>query len=49
MILKKYFYRKEEGKRNNKNIESIDINNVKMLKPYINGGKSTMYNTIYKK
>jgi hypothetical protein len=36
-------------KRSNKNNKSADKNNVKMLKLYINGGKSTMYNTIYKK
>jgi hypothetical protein len=44
MILKKYFYRKEEVKRSNKNIESPDKNNLKMLKLYINGGRCTMYN-----
>jgi hypothetical protein len=46
MIFKKYFYRKQEEKKNNKNIESVDKNNLKMLKFYINGGKAlctTMY------
>lgn len=49
MILKKYFYRKEEVKHNNKNIESVDKNNVKMLKFYIKWRESTMYNRVYKK
>jgi len=43
MITKKYFYRKIEEKRSNKNIESTDKNKVKMLKLYINGGKYTMH------
>ncbi len=49
MILKKYFYRKEELKMTNNNIESVDKNNVKMLKLYISRGECTMYNPIYKK
>ncbi len=48
MILKKYFYQKNEVKKNNKNTESADKNKVKMLNLYIIGG-STMYNIVYKK
>jgi hypothetical protein len=48
MILKKYIYQKKEVKRSNKNIESADKNNDKMLKLYIIG-RSTMYNIVYKK
>jgi ribosomal protein S18 len=39
MILKKYFYRKKEVKMKNTNIESVDKNNLKILKLYITGGK----------
>ena len=46
MTFRKYFYRKEEVGKNNKSMESVDENNVKMLKLYINGGKCTMYNTV---
>jgi len=49
MIFKKYFYRKEELKMTNNNIDSLDKNNLKILKFYIKGEKGTMYNTIYKK
>ncbi len=41
MNLKKYFYRKEDVKRNNNSIESVNENKVKMLKFYINGERCT--------
>jgi hypothetical protein len=49
MILKKYFYRKEEVKMTKNNIETLDKNNLIILKFYIKGEKGTMYNLIYKK